>query len=723
MGDSCFSDMGRMPDDGDLDETDPKADILTSDFALVTPMAEGAAPAGLGTEVTLADGRSPAATERPVPSVPGYEIVRELGRGGMGVVYLAHQGRLNRLCALKMILAGAHANSEASGRFLTEAEAVARLHHPGIIQIHCIGEAGGLPFIEFEYVDGGSLDQGLDGTPWPPRRATALVEQLTRAVAEAHRRGIVHRDLKPANILLSSDGTPKITDFGLAKSLGINADLTRTNSILGSPSYMAPEQADGKTRDVGPAADLYSLGAILYELLTGRPPFRGATVLETLEQVKGTEAVPPSRLVPGLSRDLETICLVCLRKEPERRYASAGALAEDLRRSLSGETILARRRGPAQRAWRWCRRNPMVAALAASVLLLLTALAIGSSIAAFRLNAQRNAILAHQHRAERAEAQRRVLLVDSLLSAEPDVVPFLVDSLRPARNHVLPRLRRMFADPAGSSRQQLRVAVALTLLGEPKSLFLIESIPTAPVNECRNLVSALATVKCSVVDDLRRHAETARDPATLARFASVLLSLGEPGVARNTLAPRDDPAERVALTHGFAAWHGSLNALPDLFRSTNDPAFRSSLAAAVGLIEPGTLLPEERIGLERALSDLHRDDPTAATHSATGWALRHWGIKPPTIAPTPAPSLGRHWFVNGQGMTLVEVPPGIFVMGGPRGIVPHWVALTRTVFMSDREVRADSFERFVADPRCPAEEKPKDWPGINKDVSPTGDCP
>ena len=308
-------------------------------------------------------------TGRVVPAIAGYEILEELGRGGMGVVYKARQVRLDRPCALKMILGGAHAGPEAAARFLAEAQAIARLQHPHIVQIHHIGEAEGLPFFELEYVDGGSLDRTLDGTPWTARRAAGLVELLAGAVAEAHRLGIVHRDLKPANILLTADGTPKITDFGLAKSLGADSGLTATDSIMGSPSYMAPEQAAGQTKQLGPPADVYALGATLYELLTGRPPFRGATILETLEQVKTVEPVPPSRLVPGLPRDVETIALKCLQKEPGKRYDSAAALAEDLRRFLDGEPIVARPVPAWERAWRWCRRHPAPAALTAAVVL------------------------------------------------------------------------------------------------------------------------------------------------------------------------------------------------------------------------------------------------------------------------------------------------------------------------------------------------------------------
>jgi serine/threonine-protein kinase len=319
--------------------------------------------------VTSDDREPPALPERPIPAVDGYEILGELGRGGMGVVYRARHVHLIRPCVLKMILAGDHAGAPAVARFLAEAEAVARLRYPNVVQIHHVGHAAGLPFFELEYVEGGSLDRRLDGTPWPPRRAAEVVEALTRGVAEAHRLGIVHRDLKPGNVLLAADGAPKVADFGLAKSLTGDGGLTQSGAILGSPSYVAPEQARGGAKEIGPPADFYALGAILYELLTGRPPFRGATVLETLEHARTTEPVPPSRLVPGLTRDVETVALKCLRKEPGRRCDSAAALAEDLRRFLGGEPIVARPVGSVERAWRWRRRRPVPAFLTAAVVL------------------------------------------------------------------------------------------------------------------------------------------------------------------------------------------------------------------------------------------------------------------------------------------------------------------------------------------------------------------
>ena len=303
--------------------------------------------------------------------MPGYDILDELGRGGMGVVYLARQIRLNRLCALKMILAGDHASQSAALRFQTEAETIARLRHAHIAQIYHIGDCDGQVFYEMEFLEGGSLESKLDGTPWPAQKAAAMLDALAKGVGLAHQQAIIHRDLKPGNVLMDADGTPKIADFGLAKALNVQSGLTQTDSILGSPSYMAPEQAGGHAKDVGPAADVYALGAILYELLTGRPPFKGATLLETLEQVKTIEPVSPARLVPGLPHDIETICLKCLQKEPAKRYADAAALEEDLRRFRAGEPILARRTGQAERAWRWCRRNPVMAGMVATLLIVL----------------------------------------------------------------------------------------------------------------------------------------------------------------------------------------------------------------------------------------------------------------------------------------------------------------------------------------------------------------
>ncbi|MGZ6076098.1 MAG: protein kinase domain-containing protein, partial [Isosphaeraceae bacterium] len=302
------------------------------------------------------------------PSIPGYELLDTLGEGGMGVIYLARQTGLNRRVAVKMIRGGTQARSDHFTRFRIEAEAVARLRHPNIIQIHEIGEVDGLPFVSLELLEGGSLADRLEGTPQPARPTAELLITLARAVLVAHDVGIVHRDLKPSNVLFTEDGIPILTDFGLAKRIDSDSRQTETGQILGSPSYMAPEQARGHTREIGPAADVYALGAILYEMLTGRPPFKGETPMETVRQVVEDEVVPPSRLVPKVARDLETICLHCLKKEPAKRYSSARALAEDLESFLADRPIKARRTPFWERGVKLARRRPVAATLLALAL-------------------------------------------------------------------------------------------------------------------------------------------------------------------------------------------------------------------------------------------------------------------------------------------------------------------------------------------------------------------
>ncbi len=336
------------------EETVAFASPSTHDAAELRPDGTAAAPSLPG----------PLAQPAAWPVLPGYEIQAVLGRGGMAVVYLARQTSLKRLVALKMIHAGPHAGPAHLGRFRREAEIVAQFQHPNIVQIYEVGEVAGSPYLCLEYAAGGTLAQRLAGAPQPPRQAAQLVEVIARAVHVAHEHGVIHRDLKPSNILLQMTNDqgpmtrdeqspfalgighwslviPKVADFGLARRLDEAGGHTQEGDILGTPSYMAPEQALGK-KDLTPAVDVYALGAILYEMLTGRPVFRGSAFVETLRQVVHDEPLAPERLQPGLPRDLQTICLKCLHKDPAQRYPSALALADDLRSYLSGEPIWAR---------------------------------------------------------------------------------------------------------------------------------------------------------------------------------------------------------------------------------------------------------------------------------------------------------------------------------------------------------------------------------------------
>jgi WD40 repeat protein/tRNA A-37 threonylcarbamoyl transferase component Bud32 len=307
--------------------------------------------------------------------VPGYEILEELGRGGMGVVYKARQAKLDRIVALKMILAGSHASAADLLRFLAEAEAEAKLRHPNIVQLLESGQHEGLPFFTMEFVEGGTLGAKVAAAIMPPREAATVVEAMARGIAHAHAHGIVHRDLKPENVLLTSTCIPKITDFGLAKRLQAGSGLTQTGAVMGTPGYMSPEQAKGET--VGTAADIYALGAILYHALTGRPPFRGDSPLNTITQTLHDEPVSPRKLNPKVPRDLEVICLKCLQKSPTKRYASAEALADDLQLFLEGRPITARPVGRVERLLKWVKRRPT----AATLVLVANLVAVGALIA------------------------------------------------------------------------------------------------------------------------------------------------------------------------------------------------------------------------------------------------------------------------------------------------------------------------------------------------------
>lgn len=331
---------------------------------------------------------APGSARRQGESVANYDIVSELGRGGMGVVYKAQDRRLGRLVALKVILAGGHAGTAERQRFQVEVEAAARLQHPNIAQVYEVGEDNGQPFMAMEYCSGGTLEAQVRDQPQPAREAAQMVATLADALHHAHEAGIIHRDIKPANVLLSADGSPKIVDFGLAKRLDSSDGFTQTGAIMGSLGYMAPEQAAGRTREATAATDVYSLGAVLYKLLTGRPPFHGPSDLETINSIVARDPVSIRSLQPRVPLDLVTICHKTLEKNPARRYATAAALAEDLRRYLAHQPIQARALGPLERSWRWARRHPglsLVLTFGVIMLLMVAACLAWSSYRSFQL--------------------------------------------------------------------------------------------------------------------------------------------------------------------------------------------------------------------------------------------------------------------------------------------------------------------------------------------------
>jgi WD40 repeat protein len=450
----------------------------------------GRLSAARGADDTLAGGPT---QETSLPSVPGYEVLAILGHGGMGVVYKARQVQLNRLVALKMIRRERAAPEQLS-RFRIEAESVARLRHPNIVQVYEVGLAGGGPFLSLEYCAGGSLAERLREELPRPAAAVALLDVLARAVHAAHLEHVIHRDLKPANVLLAACGftesalakpqaaewTPKIADFGLAKRLDVPDGHTQTGELMGTPGYMAPEQAEGKLDQIGPATDVYALGAILYEMLTGRPPFKGTSLRGTLDLVCHAEPVPPRRLQPGVPRDAQTICLKCLHKEPHRRYASAAELAEDCAAFGRGEPIRARPVGSGERLLKWVRRRPGMAALSAAVVLAAGLLMAGGVWFSIAMARARGALEAEEARSETrarlAEANEFFGLVRGVekRSARPEVGwtwANLADLERaarmaPAADHVLELRAEAVAALGGIDVREAR-SIVPEALGQP----------------------------------------------------------------------------------------------------------------------------------------------------------------------------------------------------------------------------------------------------------------
>jgi eukaryotic-like serine/threonine-protein kinase len=378
----------------------------------------------------------PAIRASGMPSIPGHVVLEVLRRGGMGVVYRARQLAANRIVALKMLVRGDLTAPEDVVRFRKEPEAVARLQHAHVVQIYEVGEHDGHPYFSMEFLAGGSLDAKLGGNPQPPAWAAQLVMNLAQAIAAAHAGGIVHRDLKPSNVLFTTDGAAKIIDFGLAKRLDLDSGQTKTGSAVGTPSYMAPEQAAGDLQAVGPMVDVYALGAVLYEVLTGRPPFRGSSPLETMEQVRSGELLPPARLQPGIPRDLETICLKCLEKDPAKRYARAADVAEDLRRFLACKPIRARRTSPLGKLWRWSRRNPWVAALLCLII-------VGAAVAFIKILAASRAETAARKQAEQ-DRERTLEVVDRFFTQVSENEDLKAQGLESLRRELLVRAQEFY---------------------------------------------------------------------------------------------------------------------------------------------------------------------------------------------------------------------------------------------------------------------------------------
>ena len=628
-----------------------------------------------------------------------YELLEEIARGGMGVVFRARQINLNRIVALKMILSGEFAGEEDVIRFHTEAEAAAQLDHPGIVPIFEIGEHQGQHYFSMGYVEGESLADKVADGPLPPREAAELVKKICDAMAYAHQRGVIHRDLKPANILIEENGQPKVTDFGLAKKTQADSNLTGTGQILGTPAYMPPEQASGKT-DVGPLVDVYSFGAILYCLLTGRPPFRAASPMDTLLQVLDQEPAAPRILNPTIPRDLSTICLKCLEKETENRYRSANEVHDELERFLNGYPIHARPVGRLERAWRMVRRHPVRSGLAASFLLLMLAIGIEFQ--------RHTAMVRHENLVQSTEQA-----VASMRVSRGLLVPRAIQDLRELPEQmVIDELNARFMD--STPLEKMSLAYALANYGDVQIDFLVSQVAGAPPAEAAHLVEALGHAKLEATEAINSAASPleGRDDALLrhkSRLAMLSLHLGESSLASEMCQLDSDLIERTVFIDECSSWCGDLLLLSVIASRLDDASLRSAICLCVGGVSPDRVKPEQRDTWHALLADWHRNLPDNGTHSASGWAIRQWELPVPELSGEmtnlTGPQAQEHkWYVNSAGLTSLRIPAEeVSNYGGALSEVE------RDFLISDQEISVALFHKFVDDPQYPESEKPKGW--------------
>ena len=617
-----------------------------------------------------------------------YELQKLLGQGGMGRVFLARQLNADRLVALKIIRpdfcdVDSARDNQFRVRFSIEAEAMANLNHENIVKVFDVGQADGQVFYSMQLVKGDSLADRLKLNPIDPRKAAELVYQIAGAVGHAHGAGILHRDIKPSNVLIDEDDRPFISDFGLAKRSNQSFDqLTQTGAFVGTASYMSPEQSKDAS-SVTETSDVYSLGAVLYTALTGRPPFHASNPFETIRQVVAEEPAAPCRINPSIPRDLNTICLKCLEKEPALRYHTATDLAQDLLRFLELRPILARPTSFVSRIHKWTKRQPIVASLVLLLALItLAAAAIGAN--------QQN-----EHNQKMAETK-----IDTLMQAEPAAVNLAIELIRPYRSFAIRMLQQRLQ--TGEPHEQLRAAFALAEFEIVHEDFLVDSIGTARKGECVNIVSALRNGDSSSVrEKILAQVRDVNDPFRRARFVIPALQLNADRAAKLVLNLDDDPSDRAAFISNFVHWNsGIINATYEALE-TKDDDIRSALCAALGTISLDSLLPDERKLGRDTLTRVYQTAFDSGTHSAAKWSLKQWRVALPS---KPVDNAKQNWIDVGDGITMIVVPP----KRGSANDRANSSKSENAFLLSDREISVGLFDIFLND-TDPTILKPVDW--------------
>ena len=704
----------------------------------------------------------------------------------MGQVFKAEQFEpVRRQVALKVIRLGMNSR-EVVARFASERQALAMMDHPSVAKVYDAGVTDrGQPYFAMELVAGVPLTQYCDENRLTTRQRLGLFVEVCHAVQHAHQKGIIHRDLKPGNILVTTvddKPVPKVIDFGIAKATGDNPAetslVTRSGTMMGTLAYMSPEQAAGSL-DIDTRTDVYSLGVVLYEMLTGKLPIdplalrsagldgaielirdqeprkpstrlgwsktRDVTLIAARTELAGLRQADPRTLFRQLSGDLDWITLKAVEKDRARRYETANGLAADIVRHLNDEPVSARPPTLSYRMGKLARKHKAGVAGVAAVALALVVGLTGTTYGFIRARHERDIAIAatqaeieQRQRAEEAEREKKLQQVDALLTASPEAVPALVNSLKSLPDLVVPPLRKTFADTATPEARRLRAACGLAAAAPASSElgdYLIDQVLTAPAAESGNVIEALRACGPDGLQRLLKRTAGStystdvlhRDAIPLSRYTFTLLSLGSPGGVDIMLKDREDPFARTTFIGTFASWHGDLGGAVRYARACSEADTRSGLCAALGTIDPTTLSAAERVAVTNMLSDLYVAAPDAATHSATGWALRKWGASLPEIARSNHPAPNRQWFVNSVGMTMLR-PPSFTWYPDPKVYPPpepnkHYMQGIRDFWICDGETSIDAFEAFARDTKVPKARQLFNWPGPDTAVGPSGDCP